>query len=76
MDLGNKRTTDNDKKSLQNDFRRKCQNRVDVAEKMAPGCPNLGLERAKMTVIWGGPGAYDGHRRESTNRREDSKATT
>ena len=27
---------------------------------MAPGCPNLGFEGAKMTVIWGGPAAYDG----------------
>ena len=29
---------------------------------MALCYPNLGLEGAKMTMIWGGPGAYDGHR--------------
>ena len=72
MAFGNRRAREKTKRSWQVNFQRKFQKRVDVAQKMAPGCPKLGLKGAKMTVIWGGPGAYDGHRREKTNRRENN----
>ena len=76
MDFGNKTARERTKRSWQVHFQQKLQKRVDVAYKVAPGCSNLGFEGAKMTVIWGGPGAYDGHRRESRNRREDNKERT
>ena len=71
MDLGNTRASNNNKTNLKANFRRKCQKRVDVAQKMAPGCPNLGPERGQNDGEMGHPGAYDKHRREKTNRRQD-----
>ena len=68
MDLGNNKT------SLNANFCKKCQTRVDVAQKMAPGCPNLEPKRAQNDGEMGHPGAYDKHRREKTSRREDNKA--
>ena len=76
MDLGNHRARDNKKTNLKANFRGKYQKYVDVAQKLAPGCPNLGPERGQNDGEMGHPGAYDKHPRESTNRREESNTTT
>ena len=76
MDFGNERARDSFKKSLKDNFQRKCRKRVDVAQKLAPNCPNLGPARGQNDGGTGGPGPYDGHRAGSKNKRKDSKATT
>ena len=74
MAFGNRRAREKTKRSWQVNFQRKFQKRVDVAQKMAPGCPNLEPKRAQNDGEMGHPGAYDKHRREKTSRREDNKA--
>ena len=76
MDFGKERARDSFKSKRKATFRRKCQKRVDVAQKRASGCPNLSPKRAHHQSDVGHPGPYDGHRAGSKNRREDSKATT
>ena len=81
MDLGNQGAKDHKKANLKAKFRRKCQKRVDVAQKMAPGCPNLrpesGQNDGDMAVIWAtrGPMTSTGGRRqaeEKTTKHKDS----
>ena len=76
MDCGNQKARDNNKTNLNANFRTKCQKCVDVAQKIAPFCPNVGPERGQNDGEMGHPGAYDKHPRESRNRREDSKGRT
>ena len=73
MDLGTKSAKTNDKTSLEANLTRKYPKRVDVAQNLAPGRPNNDAKRAPMTVIWGGPGPCDGHRRGSTKKETHVK---
>ena len=70
MDLGNNKAKDNNKTSLNANFCKKCQTRVDVAQKMALNCPKLEPKRAQNDGEMGHPGAYDKHRREKTNKKK------
>ena len=77
MDLGNNKAKDNNKTSLNANFCKKCQTRVDVAQKMAPGCPNLEPKRAQNDGEMGHPGPMTstGGRRqaeEKTTKHKDS----
>ena len=73
MDFGKERARDSFKSKRKATFPRKCQKRVDVAQKRASGCPNLSPKRAHHQSDVGHPGPYDGHRAASKNRRENKQ---
>ena len=73
MDFGKEMARDSFKSKRKATVRRKCQKRVDIAQKMASGCPNLSPKRAHHQSDVGHPGPYDGHRAGSDNKRKKQR---